>query len=166
MHDTERDLDRFYEALRQAPALWADLFWDVTEHCTRLSSLQQSGKATAFDHMIGAGAYTDAAITLVALEQPNRNVRRIVYEDGEWLCSLSKHPRLPVFLDDLVEGSHPVLAVAILRAFIAAQRRDPIVPQSSSQSRRLALGRPSGSAATTSPGWIGASAPNFVMSIL
>ena len=130
MHDTERDLDRLDEALRQAPALWADLFWDVTEHCTRLSSLRQSGKATALDDMIGAGAYTDAAITMIALEQPNWNVRSMVYENGEWLCSLSKHPRLPVVLDDPVEGSHPVLALAILRAFIAARRRDPIVPQS------------------------------------
>jgi hypothetical protein len=130
MRDTERDLDRLDEALQLAPALWADLFWDVTERCTRLSSLRQSGKATALDRMIGAGAYTDAAITMIALEQPNWNVRRIVYEDDEWLCSLSKHPRLPVFLDDPVEGSHPVLALAILRAFIVTRRRDPMVPQS------------------------------------
>ena len=45
MRDTERDLERLDEALRQPPELSADLFFDVTEHCTRLSSLRQSGKA-------------------------------------------------------------------------------------------------------------------------
>jgi hypothetical protein len=130
MHNTDHDLDRLDEALRRAPTPSADLFCDVTEHCTRLSSLRQSGKAAALDRMIEVGAFTDAAITMIALERPNWNVRRMVREDGEWLCSLSKHPRLPVFLDEPVEGSHPVLALAILRAFIAARRRDQLMPQS------------------------------------
>jgi hypothetical protein len=129
MRDTERDLERLDEALRQTPELSADLFSDVTEHCTRLSSLRQSGKAIQLDRMIEAGAWTDAAITLTAFELPNWNVRRIVCEDGEWLCSLSQHPSLPIVLDEPVERSHPVLALAILRAFMAVRRKGPIVQQ-------------------------------------
>lgn len=130
MRGIERDLERLDEALRQAGAVSADLFCDVTKHCARLSSQRQFGKAIVLDRMIEAGAWTDAAITLVALELPNWNVRRVICEDGEWLCSLSQHLGLPVFLDEPVERSHPVLALAILRAFIAARpNRVPVVQQ-------------------------------------
>jgi hypothetical protein len=101
----------------------------VAEHCTRLSSLRQSEKAIVLDRMIEAGAWIDAAIALIAVELPKWNVRRIVCEDGEWLCSLSQHPALPVFLDEPVERSHPVLALAILRALIAVRRKGPVVQQ-------------------------------------
>ena len=83
MRDTERDLDeRLDEALRQAPALSVELFHGVTGRCTRLSSLRLSGKAVVLDRMTKAGAWTDAAITLIAFELPNWNVRRLVCEDG------------------------------------------------------------------------------------
>ena len=129
MCDTERDFERLDEALRQVPALSVDLFRDLTKHCTRLSSLRQSGKAIALDRMIEAGAWTDAAVTLIALELPNWNVRRLICEDGEWFCSLSRYPCLPFFLDESIERSHPVLALAILRAFIAARSSGPVVQQ-------------------------------------
>jgi hypothetical protein len=129
MRDTERDPERLDETLRQTAEPSADLFFDLTKHCTRLSSLRQSGKAIVLDRMIEAGAWTDAAIALIAVDLPKWNVRRIICEDGEWLCSLSQHPALPVFLDEPVERSHPVLALAILRAFIAVRRKGPVVQQ-------------------------------------
>ena len=119
------DLDLLDRELYLAPAVTALLFRKVTESgaCTRLASLRQLGKTISLDRMIEAGAWTDAAITLIGFELPNWSVRRLVCEDGEWLCSLSRQPNLPIFLDEPAEGSHAVLALAVLRAFVAARCR-------------------------------------------
>jgi hypothetical protein len=83
--------------------------------------LRQAGRTTEIDGMMEAAAWTDAAIALIDVELPNWSVRRLVCEDGEWLCSLSRHPHVPMFLDKPVERNHRVLALAILRAFVAAR---------------------------------------------
>jgi hypothetical protein len=129
MGGTENDFERLDEALRVTPALSSELFGRVTEHCMRLSSLRQSGKAIELDRAIEAGAWTDAAITLIEFELPNWRIRRIVCEDGEWVCSLSRQPSLPIFLDEPVEAGHPVLAMAILRAFVAAHSAGAVTRQ-------------------------------------
>jgi len=125
------DLDLLDRELYLAPAVTALLFRKVTESgaCTRLPSLRQSGKTITLDRMIEAGAWTDAAITLIRFELPNWSVRRLVCEDGEWLCSLSRQPNLPIFLDEPAEGSHAVLALAVLRAFVAARCRSAATQQ-------------------------------------
>ena len=117
------DLDLLDRELHLASAITAPLFRKVTESaaCTRLSSLQQSGMAITLDRIIEAGAWTDAAIALIGFELPHWSIRRLVCEDGEWLCSLSRQPNLPMFLDEPAEGSHAVLPLAILRAFVAAR---------------------------------------------
>jgi hypothetical protein len=119
------NLDLLDRELHLAPAVTAPLFRKVAESgaCTRLSSLRQLGKTITLDCMIEAGAWTDAAIILIGLELPNWCVRRLVCEDGEWLSSLSRQPYLPIFLDEPAEGSHAVLALAVLRAFVAARCR-------------------------------------------
>ena len=120
------DLDLLDRELHLAPAVTALLFRKVIEGgaCTRLPSLRQMGKTIPLDRAIEAGAWTDAAITLIGCELPNWGVRRLVCEEGEWLCSLSRQPNLPIFLDELAEGSHAVLALAVLRAFVAARCRN------------------------------------------
>ncbi len=60
-------------------------------------------------------------------------VRRLVYEDGEWFCSLSQQPNLPLELDDSVDASHDVLALAILRAFVEARRKTSLIRQATSR---------------------------------
>ena len=119
------DLDLLDRELYLAPAVTPLLFRKVTESgaCTRLPSLRQMGKTITLDRVIEAGAWTDAAITLIGFELPNWSVRRLVCEDGEWVCSLSWQPNLPIFLDEPAEGSHAVLALAVLRAFVAARCR-------------------------------------------
>jgi hypothetical protein len=84
------DLDLLDRELYLAPAVTALLFRKVTESgaCTRLPSLRQMGKT--LDRLIEAGAWTDAAITLIGFELPSWSVRRLACEDGEWLCSLSR----------------------------------------------------------------------------
>ena len=81
------------EQLRLAPALTADLISNVVaDACTRLPVLNKAGKAARLDQLIEAGAWSDAALALIELELPAWKLRRLVYEDGEWFCSLSKQP--------------------------------------------------------------------------
>ena len=125
------NLDLLDRELHLAPAVTALLFRKVTESgaCARLPSLRQLRKTITLDCMIEAGAWTDAVITLIGLELPNWGVRRLVCEDGKWLCSLSQQPYLPIFLDEPAEGSHAVLALAVLRAFVAARCRSAATQQ-------------------------------------
>jgi hypothetical protein len=122
------DLELLDDALRLAPALFPQLFRKITEDCTRLASLRQSGKAAGLDRLIEASAWTDAAFVLIHLELPNWRVRRVVRENGEWLCSLSPQPNLLVALDEMAEAKHEVFALAILRAFVEARRRSTVAP--------------------------------------
>jgi hypothetical protein len=116
-------LDRLAEQLRLAPALTADLISNVVaDACTRLPILNKGGKAARLDQLIEAGAWSDAALALIELELPAWKLRRLVYEDGEWFCSLSKQPNLPVAIDDTADARHEVLPLAILSAFVEARR--------------------------------------------
>lgn len=123
-------LDRLDDALRLAPALGPELFRKVID-CggTRLRVLGQSGKTVRFDRLIEAGAWIEAAVALIELEMPAWKLRRLVYENGEWLCSLSRQPYLPIEIDDPVEASHAVLALAVLRALVEARRRTGAAPE-------------------------------------
>jgi hypothetical protein len=120
------DLDRLDDGLRLALAPAPELFRKVIEHMdTHLSSLRRSGKAARVDSLIDAGAFADAAFALIEIATPNWKLRRIIYEDGEWLCSLSRRPHVPVVLDDTVEASHEALPLAVLRALVEVHRRSP-----------------------------------------
>ena len=134
----EDRLDRLTEQLRLAPALTPDLISNViADACIRLPVLTRAGNAARIDQLIEAGAWSDAALALIELELPAWKLRRLVYEDGEWFCSLSKQPNLPVALDDTVDERHEVLPLAILSAFVAArcttsaarEPNSPTVPQ-------------------------------------
>jgi hypothetical protein len=121
-------LESLDDALRLALTLTAE--HEVMENAgARCSSLHQAGKATLIDRFIESHAWTDAAFVLIELAVPKWSIRRIVQADAEWHCSLSQQPNLPIELDDSAEGSHEVLPLAILRAFIAARRRDGVAPQ-------------------------------------
>jgi hypothetical protein len=118
------------EVLRLAPTLTPALFREVMQNAgARFLSPDQSEQATRIDRFIGSRAWTDAAFALIELAVPKWSIRRIVHADAEWYCSLSQQPNLPIELDDAVEASHEVLPMAILRAFIAARRRDAVAPQ-------------------------------------
>src|SRR5262245_30507203 len=105
--------------LRCAEALTPALFSDVVaQTCTRLPALR--GAADRVARLAADGAWTDAALALIAFELPAWQVRRLVFEDHEWICCLSRHPDLPVELDDTAEGVHEHLPLAILGAFLDA----------------------------------------------
>jgi hypothetical protein len=117
------ELDRLDDELRSAARPAPELLCNVIERVgTRLSLLRQAGKTVRIDRLIEAGAWSDAVFALIELELPAWRVRRLVYEQGEWLCSLSRQSNLPLAFDDPVEASHTVLALAALRALIEVRR--------------------------------------------
>jgi hypothetical protein len=120
----EDPLDVLEEQLGRVHALTPDLISNVIANaCTRLPVMKRAGKAARIEQLIEAGAWSDAALALIELELPAWKLRRLVYEDGEWVCSLSRQPNLPVALDDIADASHEVLPLAILSAFVEARRR-------------------------------------------
>jgi hypothetical protein len=110
------------QQLRRTHALTPGIMADVIgEACTRFASQSPAAKAK-LDRLMESGAWTDASLALVELEMPQWKLRRLVYDDGEWLCSLSKQPQLPLGLDEVAEASHEVMPLAILIALLEARR--------------------------------------------
>jgi hypothetical protein len=120
--------DRLSDAVRVAPKATPDLVSRIIAGaCSRIPLLR--GKATEIGVLIKLGAWFDAASALIELELPGWTLRRLMREDGEWFCSLSQQPNLPVMLDDTADGTHEDLPLAILLAFLEARRRMSLAAQ-------------------------------------
>jgi len=114
-------VDELNEQLRIAPAITRELLSAVIAHaCVRFAAIPGDAK-TRVNRLIDAGALTEAALALVELELPEWKLRRLLFEDGEWHCALSRQPLLTFGLDELVEASHEVLPLAILMALLEAR---------------------------------------------
>jgi hypothetical protein len=110
------------DRLRDAGYVTAEFLSDIVHAtCRRLPS-NPSAKAARIERLIQAQAWTDAALALIDLELPQWHVRRLAYDDGEWHCALSRQRELPDWLDQSIETRHADLALAILSAFVEAQR--------------------------------------------
>ena len=117
------DLGELNARLRNAGAADAALFSEVMNAaCRRYPSLGQTEKTARLVQLIQSGAWTDAALALIDLELPFWQVRRLAYDDGEWYCALSRERELPDWLDQAIEARHADLSLAILSAFVEAQR--------------------------------------------
>ena len=111
------------DRLRTAHAVTAWLMSDIVgAACRRFPPVGQTEKTARIERLIGSEAWTDAALALIDLELPLWQVRRIAYDEGEWYCALSRERELPDWLDRSIEGRHSDLALAILSAFVEAQR--------------------------------------------
>jgi hypothetical protein len=118
-HDPHGINDR----LRDADTVTAELMSQVIgEACRRFPSVGQGQKTERIERLIQSEAWTDAALALIDLELPQWQLRRIAYDEGEWYCALSRERELPEWLDQSVEARHADLALAILSAFVDAQR--------------------------------------------
>jgi hypothetical protein len=118
-----RDPGELDDRLRDAHAVTSELIAEVTgETCRRFPSVRQTEKTARIERLIQTAAWTDAALALIELELPLWQVRRIAYDEGEWYCALSRERDLPDWLDRSVESRHADLALAILSAFVDAQR--------------------------------------------
>jgi len=111
------------DRLRGAHAVTAEFMSEVIgEVCRRFPSMGQTDKTARIERLIKSEAWTDAALALIDLELPQWQVRRIAYDEGEWYCALSRERELPDWLDRSIETRHANLALAILSAFVDAQR--------------------------------------------
>jgi hypothetical protein len=139
---SEEQLQRLFELeerLGGASAISRTCILDVIVHgCVRFHAHAPSAQAKVF-RLIEAGAFVDATCALQELEMPRWKLRRIVYDDPQWHCSFSKHCALPMEFDDIAEGSHEVLPLAVLSAFLEARRltlaANPLPPTSVPQAR-------------------------------
>ena len=103
--------------LHDAPAVTADLISEVIGNTSPRLPVR-------IERLIESGAWTDAALALLELKLPQWQLRRLAYDEGEWHCALSRQRELPEWLDDRsVESHHADLALAILSAFVGAQRK-------------------------------------------
>ena len=122
--------DRLDEELRVAPQLDRSLFTKIiVGACKRIPVLSKSASAARIDRLIEAGAWTDAALAVVALELPDWQLRRLEYDGGQWFCALSRGPNLPAMLDDTADANHELMPLAILRAFFQARRMTEFAPR-------------------------------------
>ena len=100
--------ERLHDALAVTPTLIADV---VREACRRFPSQGQAGKTERIGQLINMGSGIDASLALIALELPRWQVRRLVYDSGEWHCALSRDRELPDWLSDL-SLPRPTFAIA------------------------------------------------------
>jgi hypothetical protein len=124
----KHDLNRLEASLRGAEAITPELMSDVTHACARFAAVSRTAQAKV-TRLIESGAWTDAALALLELELPQWKARRLVLEDGEWLCTLSKQPQLPLGLDEVIEATHESLPLAILIALLQARRTASASPE-------------------------------------
>ena len=130
-HPFERIGDRIRSAPTLTPALVGDI---VAQACTRLPTMKKAGKSPGLERLIEAEAWCDVALAVLKIELPSWTIRRLIYDDGEWFCSLTQTPNLPLALDNTADAHHQSLPLAILDAFIEARKRTlpptavPVVP--------------------------------------
>jgi hypothetical protein len=74
--------------------------------------------------LLAAGAWTDAAIALLESEKGAWHLTSLQRDGADWVCTLSRFPRLPRELDEVVYGRDPLLPLAILDAVVESCRRD------------------------------------------
>lgn len=118
----EHGLALLQEHIRRAPTITFEIVSSVIARgCLRFHVQNPAAKARAA-RLIESSAFADAALTLLELEMPQWTIRRLVYDEGRWHCSLSKQAGVPCELDSMVEADHPVLSFAILSALVDARR--------------------------------------------
>ncbi len=117
------DTPELVDRLRDSHALTAELISAIIEAtCRRFPSVGQVGQTARIERLIASEAWTDAALALIDLELPQWQIRRIVYDAGEWHCALSRTRELPEWLDQSIEARHADLPLAILSAFVDARQ--------------------------------------------
>src|SRR5690349_16608275 len=100
--DSESRLAALEARLCAASAASRDLVDDVLDAYGRDPLVGEA--RPALERLVVAGAWTDASLALVTIALPGWSLRRLVYDGGAWICSLSAQPNLPESLDDTVEA--------------------------------------------------------------
>jgi len=116
----EQRLRELQDQICRAHTITPGLMVDVMRACPRLQAQKCTAKARVV-HLIESGACADATLALLELELPQWKLRRLIREDNEWHCSVSKQLGLPAEFDDMAEANHESLPLAVLSAFIEAR---------------------------------------------
>jgi hypothetical protein len=123
LHSESVELNGLDARLNKAEAPTGELMSEIAATCCpRLTSLRHTGPAARLGQMVEQEAWTDAALALLALELPHWQLRRLIYDGGEWHCALSRQREMPEWLDQSIEASHADLPMAILRTLVAARQ--------------------------------------------
>lgn len=95
----------------------------IAAHCQQANTTGVADRVERIVQLAAVGAWTEAALALLELEQPEWKLRRLAHEDGEWFCSLTRRPGLPIELDDAAEARNALLPLAILDALAEAREK-------------------------------------------
>ena len=120
-------LERLAHKIKLTEAPSCDLIEEIAAACERFGALKRTSKFASFEAWCKSSAWLDATLALVSGALPNWSIRRIVKDDGFWICSLSRSPNLPIELDDGVEATHESLPLAVLLALVEARQLGPSV---------------------------------------
>lgn len=113
-----------------------NIFGAVVATSDRVQLLKRQGKTGRLERLVTDGAWTEAALELMSLGAPEWTLGRLCRIDGEWLCTLTRHPDVPDWLDDSIERTHGSLHLALLGAVLEALRlRDAVGPAARQPSR-------------------------------
>jgi hypothetical protein len=93
-----------------------------------------ASRKTRLERLTETGAWTEAALALLALELPDWHLRRLEQDGDVWHCTLSLYCQTPLEFDDAVDGRDPLLPLAILDALVEARRRSGTSSHSPSSS--------------------------------
>jgi hypothetical protein len=122
--NSERGHEPQLQKLQRAQALTPNLITELIEEaCPRLALLPRGGMPARIAKLVEQAAWADIGLALINIELPGWTLRRLAYDDGDWHCSLSRQPNLPVEIDDSVDACHQLLPLAIFCALLAAQAR-------------------------------------------
>lgn len=108
----------------RAAVVTPDLMADIVSHCRRVDRSATSPISRRLRELVDVHAWTEAALALIEMELPRWSLARLVLDEGEWMCTLSRHPQMPAWLDEVVDGRHPSMPLAILAAAIMAHDAD------------------------------------------
>jgi hypothetical protein len=130
-----RIVDRLESVDEMSSALWAEI---VSGACERAACMTATPILARLNKCAADGAWVDAALALIEIEFAGWKLRRIVYDDGEWCCALSRERFLPEWLDSAVEASHRDLAVALVKVAVEAMRETLSRPERRSSAMPMA----------------------------
>ena len=133
----EQRLSKLQDEISRTQTITSELMFDViTYGCLRFHAQHPSHKAKVA-RLIETGAFNDAILALQELELPQRKLRRVAYDDGEWHCSFSRQLGVPAELDEMAEATHEILSLAMLCAFLEARH----LSRAENQARRGSVPR-------------------------
>jgi hypothetical protein len=117
-------LERTHEIIGE---MVTDFITALCSHCK--TSLRRKDESR-IERLIDEEAWEGVVLTVLRIALPNWSLRRFIFEDGEWFCSLSQALNLPINVDDTADGRHQSFSAAMMLAMIEALRRRPAPPES------------------------------------